>query len=108
MGELIDRKHDWLLKDIHKFMVLIIMTPFLPLSKSIMIKRNFDLLEGLIRVLMALATTNDFDVHQMDVRTTFLNGYLQKTIYMEQPQGFIQPGTHHKVYKLHMIFYGFT
>jgi hypothetical protein len=38
---------------------------------------------------MALATTNDFDVHQMDVKTTFLNGYLQKVNYMEQPQGFI-------------------
>jgi hypothetical protein len=57
---------------------------------------------------MALATTNDFDVHQMDVKTTFLNGYLQKENYMEQAQGFIQLRTHHKVYKLHKTFNGFT
>jgi hypothetical protein len=37
-----------------------------------------------IQMLMALAA-NDFDVHQMDVKTAFLNGYLQETIYMEQP-----------------------
>jgi len=57
-------------------------------------------------MLMALAVANDFDVHQMDVKTTFLNGYVQETIYMEKPQGFIQLGTHHKVCKLHKTFYG--
>jgi hypothetical protein len=57
---------------------------------------------------MVLATTNDFDVHQMDVKTNFLNGYLQKIIYMEQLRGFIQLGIHHKVCKLYKIFYGFT
>jgi len=31
---------------------------------------------------------------------------MQKTIYMEQPQGFIQPGIHHKVCKLHKKIYG--
>ncbi len=36
MGKLINRKHDWLLKDIHKFMVLTIMTLFFPLSKSLL------------------------------------------------------------------------
>jgi len=57
-------------------------------------------------MLMVLVVTNDFDVHQMDVKTTFLNGYLQKTIYMEQPQGFIQLGTYHKICKLHKTLYG--
>jgi hypothetical protein len=59
-----------------------------------------------IQMLMALVVANDFDVHQMDVKTTFLNGYLQETIYMEQPQGFIHLGTHHKVCKLHKTLYG--
>ncbi len=59
-----------------------------------------------IKMLMALAAANDFDVHQMDVKTAFLNGYLQETIYMEQPQGFIQLGTHHKACKLHKTLYG--
>jgi hypothetical protein len=42
-----------------------------------------------IQMSMVLAIANDFDVHQMDVKTTFLNGYLQEIVYMEQPQGFI-------------------
>ncbi len=46
---------------------------------------------------MALVIDNDFDVHQMDIIIAFL--MLQKTIYMEQPQGFIQPGIDHKVCK---------
>jgi hypothetical protein len=58
---------------------------------------------------MALATTNDFDVHQMDVKTTFLNGYLQKKIIWSNLKDLFSQGrTHHKVYKLHMTFYGFT
>lgn len=35
-----------------------------------------------IRVLFALASLNEFIVHQMDVKTTFLNGYLDEEIYM--------------------------
>jgi len=27
-------------------------------------------------------------IHQMDVKTTFLNGVVEKEIYMEQPKGF--------------------
>ncbi len=46
------------------------------------------------------------DVHQMHVKIAFHNGYLQKQIFMEQPQGFIQPGIHHKVCKLHKTIYG--
>ncbi len=52
---------------------------------------------------MALVIDNDFDVHQMDIKIVFLK--LQKTIYMEQPQGFIQPGIDHKVCK-YMTHYG--
>ncbi|MCO5591512.1 hypothetical protein L7F22_045497 [Adiantum nelumboides] len=37
------------------------------------------------RVLIALAALFRFHVHQMDVRTAFLNGDLEQEIYMEQP-----------------------
>jgi hypothetical protein len=45
------------------------------------------------------------EVHQMDVKTTFLNGDLEKEIYMEQPKGFTQEGEH-LVCKLHKSLYG--
>ena len=42
----------------------------------------------------------------MDVKTTFLNGYLEKDIYMEQPLGFTSSDTDHKVCKLQRSIYG--
>ena len=36
-----------------------------------------------IRVLLSLATSQGFLVHQMDVKTAFLNGELEEEIYME-------------------------
>jgi len=42
-----------------------------------------------IRCILALAALEDMEIHQMDVKTTFLNGELEEEIYMEQPQGFL-------------------
>ena len=42
----------------------------------------------------------------MDVKTTFLNGYLDEDIYMEQPEGFIEKGKDNKVCKLRKSIYG--
>ncbi|MCO5612448.1 hypothetical protein L7F22_066715 [Adiantum nelumboides] len=39
------------------------------------------------RVLIAIAALFGFLLHQMDVRTAFLNGDLQEEIYMSQPNG---------------------
>ena len=41
-----------------------------------------------IRVLLALASIYKLIVHQMDVKTTFLNGDLDEEVYMEQPERF--------------------
>ena len=49
-----------------------------------------------IRMLIALAAVYDLKIHQMDVKTTFLNGELEEEIYMEQPEGFIVPGKKRK------------
>ena len=40
-----------------------------------------------IRVLIALASIHNLVIHQMDVKTTFLNGDLEEGIYMEQTKG---------------------
>ena len=44
------------------------------------------------RVLFALTSIYKLYVHQMDVKTTFLNGDLKEKVYMKQPEGFILPG----------------
>nr|GEV14683.1 zinc finger, CCHC-type [Tanacetum cinerariifolium] len=40
-----------------------------------------------IRILIAIAAYYDYEIWQMDVKTVFLNGYLNKEVYMEQPEG---------------------
>ena len=59
-----------------------------------------------IRVLFAIASIYNLHVHQMDVKTAFLNGDLDKEIYMEQPEGFVLLGNEKKVCKLVKSLYG--
>jgi hypothetical protein len=42
-----------------------------------------------IRVLLSLATSHGLLVHQMDVKTAFLNGEMEEKIYMTQPNRFV-------------------
>jgi len=58
------------------------------------------------RVLFALASIYKLYVHQMDVKTTFLNGDLKEKVYMKQPEGFILPVNEEKVCKLVKSLYG--
>ena len=59
-----------------------------------------------IRVLLSLAASHNLLVHQMDVKTAFLNGELEEEIYMEQPDGFVVDGQEGKVCKLLKSLYG--
>ena len=59
-----------------------------------------------IRMLLAIAALRNLEVHQMDVKTAFLNGDLEEEIYMEQPEGFVAPGQERKVCKLVKSLYG--
>ena len=53
-----------------------------------------------IRALLSLAASYSLIVHQMDVKTAYLNGELDEEIYMDQPDEFIVTGEESKVYKL--------
>nr|KAJ0227703.1 hypothetical protein LSAT_V11C100011740 [Lactuca sativa] len=61
---------------------------------------------SIIRLLLALAAIHNLVIHQMDVKTAFLNGDLDEEIYMKQPEGFVMPGNEHKVCKLKKSLYG--
>ncbi|GJU77311.1 zinc finger, CCHC-type containing protein [Tanacetum coccineum] len=58
-----------------------------------------------IRLLIAMASIYNLIIHQMDVKTAFLNGDLDEEVYMNQPQGFIMPGNKNKVCKLIKTLY---
>ncbi|GJR03575.1 retrotransposon protein, putative, ty1-copia subclass [Tanacetum coccineum] len=53
-----------------------------------------------------LSSFYDYEIWQMDVKTTFLNGYLDEDIYMVQPKGFVDPNHPRKVCKLKRSIYG--
>ncbi|GJU85926.1 retrotransposon protein, putative, ty1-copia subclass [Tanacetum coccineum] len=59
-----------------------------------------------IRILISIAAFYDYEIWQMDVKTAFLNGYLDEDIYMVQPEGFVDPNHPRKVYKLQRSIYG--
>ncbi|BBH08689.1 transposable element gene [Prunus dulcis] len=58
------------------------------------------------RVIMALVAHFDLHLHQMDVKTTFLNGNLDEEIYMKQSDGFVLKGEEDLVCKLQKSIYG--
>ena len=50
-----------------------------------------------IRILLSVVASENLHLEQMDVKTAFLHGDLDKEIYMQQPEGFVIPGKEHMV-----------
>jgi hypothetical protein len=59
-----------------------------------------------IRFLLYVVVAFDFEVEQMDVKTTFLHGDLKEEIYMKQPKDFVVKGKNELVCKLKKSLYG--
>ncbi|KAJ0576790.1 putative RNA-directed DNA polymerase [Helianthus annuus] len=59
-----------------------------------------------VRIMLSVAASMGWLVHQMDVKSAFLNGELNEEIYVEQPEGFVIPGKEGMVYKLFKALYG--
>ncbi|KAG8474844.1 hypothetical protein CXB51_031533 [Gossypium anomalum] len=53
-----------------------------------------------------LSSTKQWKIHQLDVKSAFLNGFLEEEIYVEQLEGFKIVGEEDKVYKLKKTLYG--
>ncbi|GJZ91634.1 zinc finger, CCHC-type containing protein [Tanacetum coccineum] len=54
-------------------------------------------IENTIKLLIAMASIHNLIIHQMDIKTAFLNGELDEEVYMNKPLGFIMPGNENKV-----------
>jgi hypothetical protein len=59
-----------------------------------------------IRILLAFSVAKGFKLHQMDVKSAFLNGVLEEEVYVRQTPGFESEKYPHRVYKLRNALYG--
>ena len=50
-----------------------------------------------IRLIFTLVVTHHWDIQHIDVNNAFLNGDLEETVYMAQPEGFVDPHNPHFV-----------
>ena len=58
------------------------------------------------RMLVALATQHDLELHHLDVQTTFLHGDLDEELYLQQPQLFEDQSHPTHVCRLRKSIYG--
>ena len=61
-----------------------------------------------IRIFLAYAAHANFKVYQMDVKSAFLNGELEKEVYVQQPPGFKELDFPEFVYRLFKALYGLS
>jgi hypothetical protein len=88
--------------------------------KAIFVARGFSQKEGIdyeetfapvarytsIRTIIALVAKMKWKLHQMDVKTTFLNGVIEEKVYIEKPQGFEVEDRKSHVCRLKKALYG--
>ena len=59
-----------------------------------------------ICLLLIIACMQKIKLYQMDVKSAFLNGYLNEEVYVAQPKGFIDPVFSQHASKLNKTLYG--
>ena len=59
-----------------------------------------------IWAIISLASVMGWKLHQMDMKTAFLNGVFEEEVYIEQPEGFVVHGSNSHVCRLKKALYG--
>jgi hypothetical protein len=89
-------------------------------QKVIFVARGFSQVEGIdyeetfalvarytsIQTIISLTASMGWRLHQMDVKTTFLNGEIEEEVYIKQPDGFVIHEKESHVYRLKKALYG--
>ncbi|GKB59070.1 retrovirus-related pol polyprotein from transposon TNT 1-94 [Tanacetum coccineum] len=77
-------------------------------NEGIDFEESFELVARLevVRLFVAYAAHKSFPVYQMDVKTACLYGPLKEEVYVNQPDGFVDPRHPNKVYHLKKALYG--
>ena len=89
-------------------------------NKARLVAKGFSQVEGLdfgetfapvarlnaIRILLAYASHHEMKLYQMDVKSAFLNGFINELVYIDQPPEFEDPRYPNHVYRLSMTLYG--
>ena len=57
-------------------------------------------------MLLAFACHKNFILYQMDVKSAFINGFINEEVYVEQPPGFGSFNFPNHVFKLKKALYG--
>ncbi|KAK1553149.1 hypothetical protein Q3G72_029697 [Acer saccharum] len=90
------------------------------LNKARLVAQGYSQIEGIdfeetfapvarlesIRLLLSISCVHKFKLHQMDVKSAFLNGFLQEEVFVEQPKGFVDAHHPNHVYRLKKALYG--
>ena len=58
-----------------------------------------------LRALLALVAARDLELHELDVKTSFLNGHLEEEVWVQQPPGFPMAAVSHSC-RVHRALYG--
>jgi hypothetical protein len=89
-------------------------------NKARLVAKGFSQVEGLdfgetfapvtrleaIHILLAYASCHDIKLYQMDVKSSFLNGFINELVYVEQPPAFEDPRYPNHAYRLSKALYG--
>jgi hypothetical protein len=89
-------------------------------NKARLVVKGFSQVEGLdfgetfapvarleaICILLAYVSHHEIKLYQMDVKSVFLNGFINELVYVDQPPGFKDPRYHNHVYRLSKALYG--
>ncbi|CAL1357723.1 unnamed protein product [Linum trigynum] len=59
-----------------------------------------------LRLILGIAVSQAWPLHQIDIANAFLHGELQETVYMQQPPGFVDPDKPNHVCRLRKSIYG--